>query len=82
MIITTTLGPLDDSLLIKREDVIDNEDERTVAIEYCLNTCTGLAHVTNQPDSEMHFCNQHVHRSVHIALKKVAFSESEVGVIG
>jgi hypothetical protein len=82
MIIETTLGPLDESLLIKREGLIDNENERTQTVEYCLKGCKGVAHITGKADSEMHFCNQHVHRSVHIELKKVAFSETEVGVIG
>lgn len=82
MIIQTTLGLLDEALLIKHEGSIDNDNERTETVEYCLIGCKGPAHVTGQPESEMFFCRQHVHRSVHIALKKVAFSESEVGVIG
>lgn len=37
MIVTTTKGEMDDSLLEKREGVIDNEDELTKWIEYWLN---------------------------------------------
>lgn len=81
MMIETTLGPLDESLLIKHEGVVDNDNEKTSVVEYCLAGCHGPAHLTGKPDSETFFCYQHVHRSVNIALKKVAFSESEVGVI-
>jgi hypothetical protein len=81
-IINTTFGPRDESLLIKHAGSIDNDNERTEIVEYCLMGCTGPAHTTNQPDSDMYFCSQHVHRSVSVALKRVAFSESEVGVIG
>jgi len=79
--ITTTLGPLDESLLIKRENVIDNENECTSSVEYCLKGCNGQAHITGQADAETHFCNQHVHRSVHVTLKRVAVSEGEVGIL-
>lgn len=34
MIITTTKGPMDDSLLEKREGVVDNDNERTTWVEY------------------------------------------------
>jgi len=36
MIVTTTKGDMDDSLLEKREGVIDNENETTNWIEYWL----------------------------------------------
>ena len=36
MIITTTKGPMDTSLLIKKTGSIDNEVERTTWIEYWL----------------------------------------------
>lgn len=36
MIITTTHGPMDDSLLVKKEGVVDNENEYTTWIEYWL----------------------------------------------
>lgn len=36
MIVTTTKGDMDDSLLDKREGSIDNEDEYTTWVEYWL----------------------------------------------
>jgi hypothetical protein len=36
MLVTTTKGEMDDSLLEKREGVIDNEDEYTTWVEYWL----------------------------------------------
>lgn len=79
MIINTTLGPLDETLLQKREGGIDNENECTTWVEYCLKDCTGDAHQTGVADAESHFCSQHVHRSAHIALKKGVFGESGIG---
>lgn len=37
MLVATTKGDVDDSLLEKREGVIDNEVERTTWIEYWMN---------------------------------------------
>ena len=37
MLISTTKGPMDDSLLAKTEGVVDNEDERTTWVEYRLD---------------------------------------------
>lgn len=37
MIVTTTKGDMDDSLLEKREGTVDNENELTTWIEYWLN---------------------------------------------
>ena len=34
MIITTTTGPMDESLLEKREGLLDNDNERTTWVEY------------------------------------------------
>ena len=34
MIITTTKGPMDESLLEKREGLLDNDNERTTWVEY------------------------------------------------
>ena len=34
MIITTTKGPMDDSLLEKCEGLLDNDNERTTWVEY------------------------------------------------
>jgi hypothetical protein len=75
--ITTTLGLIEESMLMKREGVIDNENEFTTTVEYCLSGCNGPAHVTGKPDSLSHFCNQHVHRSVHVTVKKL---ESAAGL--
>lgn len=37
MIVTTTKGNMDDSLLVKREGSVDNEDEHTTWTEYWLD---------------------------------------------
>ena len=37
MIVTTTKGEMDDSLLEKREGTVDNENELTTWVEYWLN---------------------------------------------
>jgi len=36
MIVTTTKGDMDDSLLVKQEGVVDNDNERTTWVEYWL----------------------------------------------
>ena len=36
MLITTTKGDMDDSLLVKSEGIVDNEEERTTWVEYRL----------------------------------------------
>jgi hypothetical protein len=48
MLISTTKGPMDDSLLAKTEGVVDNEDERTTWVEYRLGgeVVHRSAHVT------------------------------------
>jgi len=48
MIVTTTKGEMDDSLLEKREGVVDNDDEYTTWVEYWLNNelVHRSAHVT------------------------------------
>jgi hypothetical protein len=48
MLISTTYGPMDDSLLEKREGVVDNENEYTTWVEYWLGTelVHRSAHVT------------------------------------
>jgi hypothetical protein len=76
--ILTTKGPMLESELEKREQVLDNENEHTTSVEYCLIGCPGLAHKTGVPDASSHFCNFHVHRSAHVRLKKplVAFGEA------
>jgi len=37
MIITTTKGDIDDSLLVKKEGTVDDENEYTTWVEYYLN---------------------------------------------
>ena len=37
MIVTTTKGDMDDSLLVKQEGTVDNENELTVWTEYWLD---------------------------------------------
>jgi hypothetical protein len=37
LIVTTTKGDMDDSLLVKREGSVDNEDEHTTWTEYWLD---------------------------------------------
>lgn len=77
--VNTTLGPIDESELQKLENVIDNENEHTTTIEYCLANCPGEAHKTGKPDSVSHFCGLHVHRSAHITLKQPVTLEGVAG---
>ena len=37
MIITTTKGDMDDSLLVKKEGIVDNDNEYTTWVEYWLD---------------------------------------------
>ena len=37
MIVTTTKGDMDDSLLVKQEGIVDNDDEHTTWVEYWLD---------------------------------------------
>ena len=55
--------------LQRHNAVVDNDVEYTTSIEYCLKDCDGPAHVTGKADSNQHFCNKHVHRSVNMILK-------------
>jgi len=52
LIVTTTKGDMDDSLLEKREGSLDNDNESTTWVEYWL-------------------AGELVHRSAHVALKKM-----------
>jgi hypothetical protein len=74
-LIHTTLGDLDDSLLIKHTGGVDNDVETTTWVEYCLKDCDGAAHQTQQPEGPGCFCRQHIHRSVAMALKRGVFGE-------
>lgn len=81
-LINTTCGPLEEDLLIRRDGLVDNENEKTTTVEYCLIGCNGPAHVTEKPDSPGHFCNQHVHRSVHVTLKKNVLADGVAAALG
>lgn len=70
---------IDDSLLQRRDSIVDDEVEYTQIVEYCLKDCSGVAHLTGQPDSVSHFCNFHVHRSADCRLKKNVFADSYAG---
>ena len=61
---------VDESRLLKREQVLDNDNEYTTTVEYCLRDCPGPAHTTNVPDAPSHFCHAHVHRSAFVTLKR------------
>ena len=37
MLVTTTKGDMDDSLLVKQEGIVDNDDEHTTWVEYWLD---------------------------------------------
>jgi hypothetical protein len=37
LIVTTTKGEMDDSLLVKQEGIVDNDDEYTTWVEYWLD---------------------------------------------
>ena len=79
MQITTTLGLLEESELIKTERSFENENEKTTSVEYCSKDCDGPAHNTGQPDSESYFCSKHIHRSAHVHLKKHPAMTGEAG---
>lgn len=80
--INTTLGLVDESELQKLDGSIDNDNERTATVEYCLANCPGDAHKTGTADSDSHFCNLHVHRSVHVTLKKPVTLAGVAGSFG
>lgn len=61
---------IDESRLQKREDVIENDDHRIVAVEYCLANCDGDAHRTGIAQGLGSFCERHVHRSVDMTVKR------------
>lgn len=69
--IFTTLGDMDESLLQRLDGKVDNENEETDTVEYCLKNCHGPAHTTGVPDSESFFCRYHIRRDAAIRLKKM-----------
>lgn len=81
-IITTTLGDMDESALMKSEVLMDNDNERTTVTEYCLAGCEGQWHRTHIGDAPGVFCSQHVHRSIAMHLKKGLELSGTVGGLG
>lgn len=77
--IETKYGPMPANLLVKRDAVLDNDNEYTTSVEYCLLGCSGKAHKTGKPDAPGHFCNDHVHRSAHVRLKRNVSILTSVG---
>ena len=59
-----------DASTLKSIDTIREDDRQRIhSIEYCLLVCDGPAHATGIPDTVAHFCDRHVHRSVHVDVK-------------
>jgi len=74
-------GPITEmkeTLLQKKTGVVDNENEHTTWVEFCLAGCKGAAHQTGKPDARSFFCSKHVHRSAHVKLKKLPQAVSEI----
>jgi len=70
MLINTRLGQMDDRGLLRKDVVIDNEEEHVTAVEYCLLDCADKSHVTGLATGSGCFCRLHVHRSVHVTKKR------------
>jgi hypothetical protein len=68
--VNTIHGEMDDTQLIRRDDVVDTDNEYTTSVEYCLKDCLGPAHRTGQATGTGCFCERHVHRSVHVTIKQ------------
>lgn len=79
--ITTLLGEMDESKLILKEGFWDDDDRTVNSIEYCMPGCDGSAHITGIPDAEGHFCNKHIHRGVHVTIKRGIAAMAEAGGI-
>lgn len=69
-IILTTLGERDDAELVKRAERLEDDEMIVDTVEYCLPSCDGRAHMGNVPDATSHFCDRHIHRSVHVTMKQ------------
>jgi len=80
--IPTTHGDRDESALIKKETLVDNDHERTTTVEYCLVGCDGQAHRTGMPDAPSYFCAKHVHRSVAVHIKEWPSANGAIGSFG
>ena len=74
-------GPItemEEAKLQKKTAVVDNANEHTISVEYCLAGCDGSAHRTGVPDARSFFCSKHVHRSAHVTLKRLPPAVSEI----
>jgi len=65
-----TFRDVDESELIKRVDVHENDDIRIESVEYCVLGCAGHAHKTGVAQGDGCFCELHVHRSAHGIVKR------------
>lgn len=81
-LIHTLRGDMDESELLKTEQVIDNDVERTTAVEYCVKDCAGAAHVMGVPQAEGCFCPHNVHRSVDMYLKRNVVADAIAAWLG
>ncbi len=70
MVVSTTLGEMDDSALQRYDYTLEDGDKRVTAVEYCLAGCTDEAH-----QQRPRICPNHVHRSVAVTVKR--FPEGE-----
>lgn len=78
MIVTTTHGDTDDSLLERRDDVVDNDHEHTTVVEYWTATPCAVEHDGKQVVDGMEL----VHRSVHVTIKAGHSLFGQQGVFG
>jgi hypothetical protein len=81
-LIDTLLGPIDESQLLKREECIDNDNERTVTVEYCAIDCDGEAHRTGVAQGVGCFCPKNIRRDVGMELKRGVFAEAIAAFLG
>lgn len=65
-----TEDDVDEARLKMIQVTVDDANERTTTVEYCLLECDGVAHTTRIAESPSHFCAQHVHRSVATQIKR------------
>lgn len=63
-------GDLEEALLLRHDDRVEDDEKVIVSVEYCLASCAGPAHQTGAADRDGCFCSQHVHRSVHATMKR------------
>ncbi len=61
---------VDESSLQRKDTFHDDADATVRTVEYCRIGCQGNAHTTGVADSADMFCAKHVHRSVHVDVKR------------